>query len=100
MNKEDKMNILYDVVIIGEPTGISEMYGHLLSRQRINSFFILSGYYFSTQSSVYLFTIQGMFFIPKIVEQLKKSNSKLMKFQKSPSKMMKLNRKPVDAKRA
>ncbi len=36
----------------------------------------------------------------KIVEQLKKSNGKLMRFQKSPSKRMKLNRKPEDAKRA
>jgi DNA-binding protein H-NS len=36
----------------------------------------------------------------KIVEQLQKSNGKLMKFQKSPGKRMKLNRKPVDAKRA
>jgi uncharacterized protein YjbJ (UPF0337 family) len=36
----------------------------------------------------------------KIVEQLKKSNDKLMKFQKSPNKKVKLNRKPVDAKRA
>ena len=35
----------------------------------------------------------------KIVEQLKKSNVKLMKFQKSPSKKVKLNGKPVDAKR-
>jgi uncharacterized protein YjbJ (UPF0337 family) len=36
----------------------------------------------------------------KIVEQLKKSNGKLMKFQKAPSKKVKLIRKPVDAKRA
>jgi uncharacterized protein YjbJ (UPF0337 family) len=36
----------------------------------------------------------------KIVGQLKKSNSKLMKFRKSPGKKAKLNRKPVDVKRA
>ena len=36
----------------------------------------------------------------KIVEQLKKSNSKLMKLQKSSSKKMKVNRKPVEAKKA
>jgi hypothetical protein len=29
--------------------------------ERINSFFILSGYYFSTQSSVYLLTVQRRF---------------------------------------
>jgi uncharacterized protein YjbJ (UPF0337 family) len=35
----------------------------------------------------------------KIVEQLRKSNGKLMRFQKSPGNRMMLNRKPEDAMR-
>jgi len=34
------------------------------SLKRINSFFILSGYYFSSPSSVYLFTVKETFFSP------------------------------------
>jgi hypothetical protein len=52
------MNIFYVVAITGELKGISEKIWTPISRKSINYSFNLSGYFFSIQSSIYLFTIQ------------------------------------------
>jgi len=55
------MNIFYVVAVSDGLKGISEKIWTALSRKRINYFFNLSGYFFSAQSSVYLFAIQERF---------------------------------------